>query len=49
MVIDATERPIAQSELVGSALRRNDIIGTPLAAQIFSLSDAVWEQDGRFF
>ncbi|MFM5954440.1 MAG: hypothetical protein ACKOPE_09080 [Novosphingobium sp.] len=49
MVIDAADRPISESELVGSALRRGEIIGTPLADQLFALVDAIWEQDPRFF
>ena len=49
MVIDATVRPISREDLAGSALAREDVIGTPLAAQVFSLTDAIYEQDGRFF
>jgi hypothetical protein len=49
MVVDAAARPIAKRGLAGSALAREDVIGTPMAAQIFSLTDAIYEQDGRFF
>lgn len=49
MVVDAIERPIANSPLVGSALRRQDVIGTPLAEQVFDLVDAIVLQDSRFF
>jgi hypothetical protein len=49
MVIDAADRPIGASELVGGTLRREDIIGTPLADQLFAMVDAIWEQDQRFF
>ena len=49
MVIDATDRPIAKGELARTALARADVIGTPLAAQVFALVDAIYEQDGRFF
>jgi hypothetical protein len=49
MVIDAAERPPAKGELARSALARTDIVGTPLAAQVFALVDAIYEQDGRFF
>lgn len=49
MVIDATDRPIAKSELVGAAARREDVVGTPLAAHVFSLVDAIFLQDDRFF
>jgi hypothetical protein len=48
MVIDAGDRPIADSELIRTALRRDEVIGTPMAEQIFALVDAVWEQDRRF-
>jgi hypothetical protein len=49
MVIDAPERPIANSVLVGNALLRAEVVGTPLAAHVFSLVDAIWVQDERFF
>lgn len=49
MVIDATDRPIAKGGLARTALARTDVIGTPLAAQVFALVDAIYEQDGRFF
>ncbi len=49
MVIDAGVRPITKEGLAGSALAREDVIGTPLAAQVFSITDAIYEQDGRFF
>ena len=47
MVIDATERPIAHNELVGRALRRNEVIGTTLATHAFELVDAIWLKDRR--
>ncbi|MCP5399663.1 MAG: hypothetical protein H6921_10410 [Sphingomonas sp.] len=49
MVIDAADRPIGASELVSGALRREEIIGTPLADHLFAMVDAIWEQDQRFF
>ncbi|MEH6789905.1 hypothetical protein [Parasphingorhabdus sp.] len=49
MVIDASERQIAGSELFQSALRREDIIGTPIAEQLFAFVDAIWLQDSRIF
>jgi hypothetical protein len=49
MVIDAGDRPAAKSELARTALARSDVVGTPLAAQVFSLVDAIYEQDDRFF
>lgn len=47
MVVDATNRPIAKSELVGEALRRDQVIGHPIAQKIFDLCDAVWLDDPR--
>ena len=49
MVLDATDRPIANSPLVGSALLRQDVIGTPLSEQVFGLVDAIFLQDSRIF
>ena len=46
-VIDAGTRPIAKSELVGTALGRSSVIGTPRAGQVFSVIDAIFEQDAR--
>lgn len=47
MVIDAGTRPVAESDLVGRALRRDEVIGTPLAPVAFELVDAIWMQDER--
>jgi len=49
MVIDARGRQIASSSLVGAALARDEVIGTPLAEQVFALIDAIYVQDPRFF
>jgi hypothetical protein len=49
MIIDAHGRPAANGQLASTALRREDVIGTPLAAQVFALTDAIYEQDDRFF
>jgi hypothetical protein len=49
MVIDASDRPSAKGELAHTALDRAEVIGTPLAAQVFALVDAIYEQDDRFF
>ena len=46
-VIDANDRPIASSELVGSAMSREELIGTPLVQQVFAIVDAVILQDNR--
>ena len=39
------------AEIFGAvcAIWRGEVIGTPLAAQVFALTDATYEQDGRFF
>ena len=47
MVIDAGTRQIAQEKLAGKALRRDEVIGTPLAQQAFDIFDAIWLKDGR--
>jgi hypothetical protein len=49
MIVDAASRPVAESPLAGAALRRDQVIGTPLAGQIFRLVDAVCGQDERLF
>jgi hypothetical protein len=49
MVIDANGRSAANGNLAQTALRRDEVIGTPLAAQVFSMTDAIYEQDDRFF
>jgi hypothetical protein len=45
MVIDATPCP----GLAEHAMLRDDVIGTPLAAQVFELIDAIYLQDERMF
>ena len=47
MVIDASERPTAGSNLVGRAMSRSDVLDTPLAAQAFAIVDAIWLHDNR--
>ena len=47
MVIDADRRNIAASSLVGTALKRTDVIGTPIAQEAFAIYDAVVLQDPR--
>ena len=48
MVIDAVGRPGATpGTLADSALRRDQVIGTPLAQEVFALLDAVWLNDER--
>ena len=47
MVIDAKERLASKRELCGRALQRVEVVGTPLAAEIFSLLDGIWLTDPR--
>ena len=47
MVVDATERDVARSELVGRAMTRDQVIGSPLAQQAFAIIDAIWLSDPR--
>lgn len=47
MVIDARTRPIARSPLVGNALDRNQVLGTPTANRAFDIADAVLAYDER--
>jgi hypothetical protein len=46
-VIDAAGRPADDRGLCGRALTRDEVIGTPLAANVFALFDAIWLQDAR--
>ena len=47
MVIDAEHREFSHSDLVGRALARDEVIGTPLARHVFDIVDAIWLQDER--
>jgi hypothetical protein len=47
MVIDGAGRPADKRDLCGRALRRDQVIGTPLAAQVFALVDALWLTEPR--
>lgn len=49
MVVDATGRPTADGMLATTALRREDVIGTSLAPQVFALTDAIYLHDDRLF
>jgi hypothetical protein len=42
MVVDAENRATSDSPLVGTVLKRSDVIGTPIAAQVFAVIDAVY-------
>ena len=47
MVIDATERASKHQALVARGLRRNEVLGTEVAARAFEVIDAVWLGDER--
>jgi hypothetical protein len=47
MVIDGHDRPSAKSELVGRVLRRDEVVGRPIAKQAFAAVDAILAQDTR--
>jgi hypothetical protein len=47
MVVDATQRPVAKHALVGEVLRRDQVIGHPIAQKVFAMCDAIWLQDPR--
>ena len=46
-VIDANARNIAKSNLASRALKRDEIVGQPIAHDVFALCDAVLMQDER--
>jgi hypothetical protein len=46
MVINAADRDVSKSHLVGTALKRSDVIGTPLAPQVFAVIDAIYLSPG---
>jgi hypothetical protein len=48
MVIDAAGRLAAvNGKLAAVALRREEVIGTPLASEVFAMLDAIWLRDDR--
>jgi hypothetical protein len=48
LVIDSGNRPMAyKSDLVSRALRRDQVVGTPLATKVFALIDAIFLDDPR--
>ena len=49
MVIDAQEKLSKYSDLAGTALQRDEVIGSALADQVFAVIDAIWLQDARLF
>jgi hypothetical protein len=47
MVIDAEERLQTKRNICGRAMRRCEVVGTPLAGEVFRLVDALWLTDPR--
>ena len=48
MVIDAATRTVARNtDLATTALGRDQVIGTPLASEVFAMLDAIWLGDRR--
>jgi hypothetical protein len=47
MVINAQERSLSASSLVGEALAREQVIGQPLADSVFAACDAIFLRDPR--
>ncbi|MEY4198771.1 MAG: hypothetical protein RLZZ265_511 [Verrucomicrobiota bacterium] len=47
MIVDADQTSIATNPLVGRTLRRDEVVGTPLADEVFELIDFLWLTDGR--
>jgi hypothetical protein len=47
MIVDAQSRFPPGNELAASALKRSDVVQTPLAPQVFALVDAIYMGDTR--
>jgi len=47
MVVDAGETAIASHPLVGRGLAREEVIGSPLAQEVFEIVDFIWLRDER--
>lgn len=46
-VVDAPLPDDGKAELAAAALKRDEVIGTPLAAQVFAIADAIFMKDAR--
>lgn len=46
-VVDAANRSIAKSNLIGHVFARTEVVGTPLAQHAFAVADAVLLCEGR--
>ena len=47
MVVDESYRVVYGSDLAATVLKRSDVVGTPLAPQVFALVDAIYMGDTR--
>ena len=47
IVVDASDTPMAENPVASRSLRRDEVIGTPLAQEVFDMVDLVWLNDGR--
>jgi hypothetical protein len=47
-VVDAAQMPWSSKPLLGRMLLRTDVIGTPLAQQLFAVLDAIAADEARF-
>lgn len=47
MVIDAAGRDMADPEVAGKAMSRDEVVGGPLAEAVFGMVDAIWAGDER--
>jgi hypothetical protein len=47
MVVDGVGRPTDDRLLCGRSLKRSEVIGTPLATEVFELVDAIWRTEPR--
>ncbi|EEF61671.1 hypothetical protein [Pedosphaera parvula] len=47
MVVDPGQIAIAPNPEIGKGLKRSEVIGTPMANEVFEVLDAIWLQDER--
>jgi hypothetical protein len=47
MVVDADDKLATYRKVCGRAMRRAEVLGTPLGQEIFALVDALWASDPR--
>ena len=47
MVIDGEDRLARKRSVCSRAMRRAEVVGTPMAGEVFALVDALWLTDPR--